>query len=201
MCLEPGAGPALCAGKRSAVFGSVAWSAICVAPAVLGAVLAATSTADRQQYAVRGFAVALMGPMGLALWPARPRGSATRRCGDLGGRAGHLGDAAHVLGGAAAVDGAADDASGTGPWHTRRGLAFAVCPAARAGRRRGAVCMPAGTIAASAPEPAASRGHRFQPFRRGLVRPGVPERGLVALAGQVVGGRAPRHRQAGPEAA
>ena len=33
---------------RSAVFGSVAWAAVCVAPAVLGAVLAATSAADRQ---------------------------------------------------------------------------------------------------------------------------------------------------------
>jgi hypothetical protein len=53
---------------RSAVFGSIAWAAICVAPVVLGAVLAATSTADRQQYAARGFAVALMGPVGLALW-------------------------------------------------------------------------------------------------------------------------------------
>lgn len=61
---------------RSAEFGPLAWAAVCAAPAVLGAVLAATSMADRQQYAVRGFAVALMGPIGLALWAGTAHGPA-----------------------------------------------------------------------------------------------------------------------------
>ena len=47
---------------------------------------------------------------------------------------------------------------------------------------------PPGTTAALAPKPAAPRRHRFQPLRCGLVRLSAPARGLVALAGQVVGG-------------
>lgn len=57
---------------RAAAFGPVAWGLICAAPAVVGIVLARTSTADRRQYVARGLAAAGMLPILLAMWAGTP---------------------------------------------------------------------------------------------------------------------------------
>jgi hypothetical protein len=59
---------------RAAVFGHAAWAAVCAVPVLLGLVLAFTSTQDRQQYAARGLAAALIGPIGLAMWAGTAEG-------------------------------------------------------------------------------------------------------------------------------
>lgn len=64
------------ASGRALEFGPVAWGLVCAAPAVLGALLALTSTADRQQYLARGLAAALMLPIGLAMWAGTADGPA-----------------------------------------------------------------------------------------------------------------------------
>lgn len=61
---------------RADAFGSVAWMAVCASPVLLGGALAATSTADRTQYVARGFAAALLAPIGLALWAGTADGVA-----------------------------------------------------------------------------------------------------------------------------
>lgn len=61
---------------RAEAFGPRAWYAVCTAPVLLGLGLAFTSAADREQYALRGLALALMAPIGLAMWAGTADGPA-----------------------------------------------------------------------------------------------------------------------------